>query len=336
MASSGSRDPPKPKRQLLIDFGCESNVAGNPKAKRPRLIDFGRESHVTDNALMKVLHKVREEGLPDALSRSTRSRQRQSTAHQDTAFGPIVQSVIAETSEGQPMEVHMQHPLAFLSAAAQQSASFRELLSTTLDKHANELRIAIYSDEVTPGQTINDRNDRKVQALYWTFCDYPLEVLLNEDAWFTMCVMRSSQVAQLEGGLSQLFTLCLRMFFGRPSNADLRDGVLMDIGLGAQHLMFANAAVMIQDAAAHKECTCMKGAAGNKPCVLCVNVVRHKCKWLQSDPNNWLVSSASTDIDKFILNTDASIDAILHRLQDVARNAPGELEQLEMEHGTHG
>ena len=80
---------------------------------------------------------------------------------------------------------------------------------------SEELRVIIYSDEVTPGQQILG-NDRKCQNIYWTLKNFGNHRLASEDLWFTVASLRTSECRKLEGGMSQVYKQVLKLFFGDP------------------------------------------------------------------------------------------------------------------------
>ena len=69
------------------------SASSDTPPNRPQFIDFGRESHVSASALHKIFKQIREQGMPDAISRSTGARQRHAIACQSTFFGPLVRAV---------------------------------------------------------------------------------------------------------------------------------------------------------------------------------------------------------------------------------------------------
>ena len=57
--------------------------------------------------------------------------------------------------------------------------------------NGQSLKLVVYSDEVATGREMLAYNDKKVWTLSWSFLDFGLAVLANEDAWFTGLVVRS-------------------------------------------------------------------------------------------------------------------------------------------------
>jgi hypothetical protein len=305
-----------------------------PPNKRARLTDLGRDSHLTNSALAAVLRQVRDDGMPEAFSETTQRRHRRQVAETSTIFGPILQTVSVKGTSRQSLQIHVQHPLAMLAATVEKSTRFRELLRATLQQHNNRISICLYSDEITPGNVLATRNDRQIQAIYWTIIQLGAAALSDEANWFTISAIQSSTVKQLSGGMSQVFKVLLRLFFGKPDGHDLRDGVVLPIpGDSSHRLIFGSLGLLVQDERAHKEATYMKGASGNKICGLCQNVIRHRCSILP-DPTGFCIPATCFEMDKIVPQTDATIKAIQRRLRAVAASGThAELEKVQRDLG---
>ena len=208
----------------------------------PSLIEFGRESHVTGAALSRILQKVRDEGLPTALSESTLSRQRDLiTTESSTPYGALVTQTRLPAIGGGDIVVPMLNPFAMLHWLLERVPAFRPSFTSALDKAGlgSPLDLVIYSDEVTPGAVLSGRRARKTQCLYWTFLQFGASALSNEHAWFTATTMRAGEVEKIDGGMSAIWRAILRLFFGGPGQTDFRDGVHLPIGLHASSIVFA-------------------------------------------------------------------------------------------------
>ena len=157
-----------------------------------------------------------------------------------------------------------------LTKALEVSVEFRGIFVEVLDRLQDRIRICLYSDEVTPGSPLETSNDRKLQAVYWSVFDFGFPLLNDESFWFTVCGIRTSSTSTMVDGMSQLFKVVIRLFFGRPSGHDLRDGVSPQIpGENGPRLIFAQLGVMVQDERAHKASTQVKGSGGRKFCPFC-------------------------------------------------------------------
>ena len=286
---------------------------------------------MTAAALAHILRDVRDHGIPDAFSTSTQRRHRQNIVYTNTAFGPLIQNVIVTTKSGKRLTLPVQHPLAMLVVAANESEAFAVLIHATLDACDDRISIIVYSDEVTPGQVLQGLHDRKVQAMYWSLLNFGFPTLTNEAAWFTLLSWRSSQVEQLEGSMSHVYKVGLRFFFGTPSGHDLRQGVVLELR-GRSRLVFGDLRMMLHDERALKDVSQCKGATGVKLCVECQNVASFRSVVLP-DPTGFLIPSTSLEVERFLLHTDATITGIVRRLQEVARTDHGALARLEYEFG---
>ena len=111
--------------------------------KRQRLSDFGRVSHVTARVLAAVLRQIQEEGLPDAVSRSSVARHRRQDVQRQTDFGDLLQEVPVLLKSGREGTVWVQHPLAMLATVASEFPEIAALLADT-----STLDIVLYSDEI--------------------------------------------------------------------------------------------------------------------------------------------------------------------------------------------
>ena len=281
------------------------------------MLDLGRDHHISHAALEGLLKELSAEDLPEAFSSRTQQRHRQKEAYQQTTFGPLCQCIKVETDEGLE-HVWVQHPFGFLEAACKRSEPFRRLLTRVLDRTRNTVRLVAYSDEITPGNPLKEVNGRKLEAIYWSILDFQFPTLSNEQAWMTACVCRSDLVLRLKGGMSQLFRIVLKVFFGAPLQPDLRTGVELNIfGEAMPRILRGSLAVIIQDERAFKFSMEVMGATGIKLCALCQNVVSFKCNMAQGDRTGYTVPSTELDASKFKLHSNASIRGVQDRLTEV-------------------
>ena len=111
--------------------------------------------------------------------------------------------------------------------------------------------IILYSDEVTPGNTHSSQNDRKFQAVYWSFLEFGPWALSHEEYWFPLMTEYSSVVKGCSGGLSQVFASLLKLFFepGGFNAAPSAGGILLE-SLSVR--FFAERRGVLQDGGAHK------------------------------------------------------------------------------------
>ena len=291
-----------------------ATVMSGPPARRPRLLYAASGHHVSLSAMEALFAHVREEGVPEAASRSTYARERAALAHGRTDFGPLLQRIKIDLPRGKSFDLWVQHPLAMLQITCEQNPAFRETVVKAIDGAEGRMKIAVYNDEIDPGKELAARHARKIEVVYWSFLDFGFPALANENAWFVLFACRSDLRAEVDGGMSHLLKESLRFFFGRPDGHDLRDGVQFSIRVTAwSRLLFASVNIMNNDELAHKGITRAKGACGFKSCSMCLNVHDHK----YADPSGRMIPNTSLETHRFILHTDESIVRTLTVLKDI-------------------
>eukprot|EP00959_Pyramimonas_sp_CCMP1952_P474958 9503939-Pyramimonas_sp.AAC.2 len=288
-----------------------------PDTKKIRITDYGQEAHVSASALSHLLEQVRRYGLPEHSSRATLQRARHKEAQRSTSFGPLLVKQTFPSSCGGSVDLWFQHPLGWLEVACRESVSFGRLLRQTLDAHGNKLSVIACTDEITPGNPLAEKNQRRIESFYWSVREFGFPALCHEECWFVVTGARSTIVNKLQGGMAELMKHCLKLFFGRPDQADLRSGVHLDIGEDNPRFVVGSLSIVVQDERAHKFGFAVKGVAGHKLCALCQNACSY---WshLLPDSTGFLASSDEVDITKFRPHTHASITGIQMRLKQLA------------------
>eukprot|EP00959_Pyramimonas_sp_CCMP1952_P363500 7611942-Pyramimonas_sp.AAC.1 len=71
---------------------------------------------------------IRDEGLPDAFSPATITRDKHQAAFRTTSFGPLVQELQVPIAGQKRQPLWVQNPFAFLEVAAAESHAFSEFL----------------------------------------------------------------------------------------------------------------------------------------------------------------------------------------------------------------
>ena len=75
--------------------------------------------------------------------------------------------------------------------------------------------LILYTDEVTPGNVLAVVNNRKIQAIYFSFLELGANALSREEAWFVLMIEFSSTVNQMHAGIPQVVSKCIGAFFQR-------------------------------------------------------------------------------------------------------------------------
>ena len=258
---------------LKPHIGCSATMSDVRAAKLRKLNKLRmRVPHTSDSALAAILKDVAENGIPDLVSRNHIHEAAMQLLDIDTANGKLLIQLPLTTVAGGVELVYAVNPFAFQSHAYYNGGSFQTLLDDTVVREGhsydNPLKLVIYGDEVTPGKELAHDNQRKIWCLYFSFGEL-LPVFHMEEAWFPLLILRTSIVARIAGGVSQVYAECIRLFFGGlPSNMCTGGCVLVDKA-GKLLRLFAILWMVIQDGGAHKVLWHCKGDAGTRFCMIC-------------------------------------------------------------------
>ena len=271
--------------------------------KKAKLEDLARGTHLSTAAKSKLLKDVRELGMPEAISETTERRQRKSQTHADTEFGPVIcwRTLPAAEDGAEDIKLPFQHPFAMLSRAIAISAEFMHLFFRVVTAAMGSLRIILYGDEVTPGQALAKANSRKTFAMYWSFADFGYPLLSNEKLWFCLGTIHTNTIKKIKGHTSALYREALKLFFGRPGTADMRDGIMFRTDRGGYSgLIFGWLWMLIADERGHKFSLGCAGATGTKACPVCTNITFKGSRRLP-DPTGFLLPISEPSFSEFKL-----------------------------------
>lgn len=156
----------------------------SPSAKRSRHDGIAalkaRLPYISSSALAAVIKVAKDTKLFEVTNRTSLRQSRQEYVTQSTPYGPIHQRMdIAED-----LSTEVQHPMAMLWHCAKHSQSFSSLLQRCLSTFKSDLahqwRIILYADEVSPGDQLAFKHERKTWAVYWSFMEFG-SALSSED-----------------------------------------------------------------------------------------------------------------------------------------------------------
>lgn len=281
--------------------------------KRRSLADLSRGSYASGRAIERLLADVRNHGIPEATSRRSLYRARKAEANLQTPYGPLVQSFVLPLSSG-PETVAVQHPLGILHVVCAECPAFSSVLRDALQRQppsgAAPWRLVLYCDEI--GHNPLGRDNRKCEAIYWSFLELGTRALHLELGWFEVMVVRTRLVEELPGGMSHLLRLLLNnLFFNQSNGSNLETGVHLQDGLP---LLFAKFACFVADEKAIKEVWCNKGASGFRCCPICYNVCFHRASEVARVGS---VLSTCTETSELRYHTDDSVRDVLREVRDI-------------------
>lgn len=227
------------------------------------------EERETKTALANTLMKLKKQGLLEA--GATRRELRDAAEHhakQNTPYGKVVQKVELGLPNLKYLDVV--NPFAFLAYVTSISSAFAAMMKDCC-RPGVPLRLVIFADEMNPGNPFRPEKGRLLQCVYWAFVDWPAHVLSRSFAWPVLCVIRSTIIHKISGGMSYIARLLLRMFFPETGHS-LERGVMLNLPGGDSILVTAVFAGFLCDLKGHKEVTEWKGTGGNVCCITCANI----------------------------------------------------------------
>ena len=243
------------------------------------------------SAVLSEINDLYEETgeVPDRASSSTIKRARTNNVRVDTPYGPLFREVRHPRLKGAYKYITIIHPAALLWHLVHHCAAFgayfaEQMRNVPIVARARKLSVALYSDEITLGNVIKVRNTRKVQAIYWSIVQLGTIALQSTTLWFTLSCLRSSQVEDLDGDMSEFMKIVMNSFYDGASN--LCTGGIMMGGI-----MYV-ASLDMGD---------LKGAAALAPAGgFCVDA-------RESDPENFIVHTDESIADLMAELTRASV-----------------------------
>jgi hypothetical protein len=217
---------------------------------------------------------------------------------------------------------------------AEQPVFARALMQGRRSTPGEPWHVAIYTDEIVPGNPLAQQNHRKAWAWYVSFLEFGAELLCHAEYWMPVAVIRNEVVKNVKGGLSAVARALFRhMFLERDWNSC---GLLLRPKDSPPFLFWAKLAHIFGDEAALKAIWGSKGASGLVPCFQCLNVVSSRSELAthqahtNADYSRPLVHIGCADASLLHLATDADIwekHDMLQRQQPIL--GKGAFEELE-------
>ncbi len=285
-------------------------------------MSLGRASFVSKSGIANLLKTIQHDALPETFDRRAQFRARKQVCHTPTPYGPLVGTMPVGPGAGK--DIAYQNPLAFFHYNCQNSPHYAEIVRQALGRQpcrpSTPWTLVLYQDGVDPSDGLSNNHSRKTCVWYWSFLEFGLRHLALEEVWGTLCVMRSTTINELEGGITTLFGHLLSLFFGSAHDIRLTGvSVTLDGSLRREHPLqthiFAEVGVLLADIPAFREMLSCKGHGGHKPCFLCRNATNHS---IPGRPLHLACQEAVpiTDFDfrRFLKYTDEEMKETLRRL----------------------
>ena len=226
----------------------------------------------SQSALEAICKEIAKHGLPDKHSRFDVWKETKQFLEDESMsmYGPLLKTITCTTLQGTQQPVLYLNFLSLLSGAFNKGGAFTDFF---LQFHATKpscvtrpWQACVYCDEIHPGNMLRSTS-RKAWCCYLAFLEMG-SLLSRSDIWFCLCVVRTTEVAKLQAGMSQVLRLILEDLFadGLPET-----GVLLASPKGTLRLHFS-LKMILQDGSAHKTIFANRQDAGSKPCFMCANI----------------------------------------------------------------
>jgi hypothetical protein len=228
---------------------------------------------VSKTALAAILEECQHAGVPELHDTKSMQQAEEAVLGSFNAYGPLVYATNAIKTDNTPEPVLLVNLLSYLQGLFQQGGSYKELLLKTFREKPctpeAPWKMIWYTDELTPDNPVGHIQRRKSWAIYTSFLEFGPAALSNERAWLVTNLARTSSVAALSAGISQLIALSLEHTF-------LNEFEVHKAGLLLKHSevsirIFVELGMFLQDGCAHKYVFGVKGDSGVKFCMLCKN-----------------------------------------------------------------
>ena len=176
------------------------------KRKGADVLRLGRRSFATQSAISELCRAVETDGLPEFYSIKA-------TNHQPP-HGPLMATLVV---------CGVQCPGPMMHYCATHCSGFASLLAETVARHGSDdpWDMIVYADGVSPEDTLSKNDKRKFWVIYWSFQQFGQEALGTEEPWFTLAIVRLTELSKLDGGLSHLFGALLDTYMFNPEGVNL-------------------------------------------------------------------------------------------------------------------
>ena len=244
-------------------------VVDDAKATRRKVSELVRTSGITGRALAEVAKKISHQ--PDIAEHVTRPVISATCDDVINAVSTTIQLPV--DGGGAPFEWTIARVDKLLNYMCRESTSYSEWFAKAVSSaHGAPLNLVLYADEVTPGDALALRHDRKFWIFFASFTEFGVAHLHREELWLPLGVLRTTVSDSVDGGVSCVVRLLLReVFFGRSRLAS--SGAPVTLANGTSVLARARVGKILADMDAHKGILCLRGANGWRPCLKCKNVI---------------------------------------------------------------
>jgi hypothetical protein len=206
-------------------------------------------------------------------------------------------------------------PLPLIYKSFERESAYQDYFLQCLAQHPSSpekpWHLVLYADEVVPGNQIGNSNERKIWVVYFSWLEFGMQALCKEESWACVFAGRSSEIAKLSAGISQVYRAVIKQFFGADGHDAESAGLLLDASNGTQYRLYFKLAVFLQDGAAQSGTFCCKNDSGLKLCMLCMNLYSEKSGLANEDGTEELTCSLVQASDLVFASDDDIRSAVV-------------------------
>lgn len=290
------------------------------RAAKLQRLHYMRRSlpHISASALAAVLEDVQKFGNVDLHQRKHIRESTEKELSKWNAYGPLFHELTLVGFE-HPVQVVAVNVLTLFFAAFNQGGGWANLMMNLMQQSppspSNKYGLAIYSDEVVPGNTVAPDNLRKIWVIYASLIQFGPVALSQEASWLTIGCCRSSCLSLVKGGIGQLIKEILKKTF-QDTNFDVTQaGFVLKSKGGEHHRIWLDLQCIVQDGAAHRATFSVKGDSGTRCCLLCKNVVSTKSGLVDED-GAAILATEFVKASQLDLTTDNDVWKTIKTLKD--------------------
>ena len=275
------------------------------------------------SSLIRTLQTLQEHGMLHEdlqASSSSHGRSIDSSRHNlafntGTPYGQLVREMPLMNDDS----LWYLDPFALLSHVCTVSPMFFGMLRSIVDVAAGTpLRLILYLDGINPGNPLAPDPQKLLQAVYWSFLDFPGWLLSRKDGWMCFTLAREKHLLELPGQITEFCTKLLSVFFNASTSFD--KGFIVtssSSAAGESFVLKASFAGFIADEKGLKEIFGIKGQAGSVPCWGCLNI---RNRWVQLPSSGNLQYFWDCDLSNRQPRTRKHVDVMVQRLRAAPTN----------------
>ena len=228
-------------------------------------------------------------------------------AKRDTPYGCILKSMDLLRDDNSYFNLVYACPFALFYILCEASPDFFSLLFTFWGFATIE-PLVFYMDETRPGNILRPEMARAMHGIFWGIANLPDWYRGKSLFWIPFAHVPSKEMKRIRGGASAVYLKMCEVFW--PTSLHLHNFERTGVETRGRSAKFKYG-FMIVDEKCEKEVWGIKGAAGLKCCINCVNCVRTKRPIMA---RSGLVSFSEADMSKFERNTPEMLSAALDHL----------------------